>query len=159
MIIEELERFDIENYIQDLEQLINECYKDNKSFLNLLVNIMNFLNDLELFSIFILDEFKQKYIDDDFSIKTKKFNKIKIVYCSSINDKNIREECMKTWTIKGKNITILNEENQNYYFYYTNIYNFYKNNKNQEDKILLQFSFMPKYIFKYKKNNKIKEKL
>lgn len=46
MIIEELERFDIENYIEDLEQLINECYKDNKSFLNLLVNIMNFLNDL-----------------------------------------------------------------------------------------------------------------
>ena len=137
MIIEELERFDIENYIKDLEQLINECYKDNKSFLNLLVNIMNFLNDLELFSIFILDEFKQKYIDDDFSIKTKKFNKIKIVYCSSINDKNIREECMKTWTIKGKNITILNEENQNYYFYYMNIYNFYKNNKNQEDKIVI----------------------
>ena len=159
MIIEELERFDIENYIKDLEQLINECYKDNKSFLNLLVNIMNFLNDLELFSIFVLDEFKQKYIDDDFSIKTKKFNKIKIVYCSSINDKNIREECMKTWTIKGKNITILNEENQNYYFYYTNIYNFYKNNKNQEDKILLQFSFMPKYIFKYKKNNKSSKKL
>ena len=53
----------------------------------------------------------------------KKLDNIKIVQCSSINDKNIRKECIKAWYEKGKNILKLLEDNQEFYFYFENIYN------------------------------------
>ena len=65
-----------------------------------------------------------------------------MVFCSSINDKDIRDECLKTWKKYG-NSTELDEENQNYYFYYAEIYiNVYKENEELNKK----FNGIFKYI-------------
>ena len=166
MIISELERFKITEP-NDFMQLINENYYNDKTGLQLLLKIMEFLNNSliktkklksYLFDyVFILDQFKLKYIEEGFNEigfleKISSLNYIKLVECSSINDKNMREECIKTWQMKGKNILDLTIDNQKYFFYFTNIY---KNivNKDKEDKILKQFRYLPKYIHKFKKYN------
>ena len=83
--------------------------------------------------------------------KLKIFDNIKIVQCSSINDKNIRQECLKTWFIVGKNILYLDKNNQDYYLYFERFY-FSENNMNNDSKniVFKQFDYMPKYINKYK---------
>ena len=152
IIISELQRFDINKYLENFNLLINENYKSNKSYLELLLNIMSFLNnlaELNLSFVFIFDQFKIKYITNGFLEKIKTFDKIKIVQCSSINDKNMREECYKTWFLIGKNIFELTKDNQDYYFYYSQIYN-YKSNKNSENKIFKKLGYLPKYTKKYK---------
>lgn len=110
---------------------------------------MNFLNGLKKKYIFIFDQFKLKYIEDGFMEKIQTFDDIKTVQCSSINDKLIREECIKTWTIKGKNLFELKIDNQDYYFYFSIIYNFFLNNHKSENNIFRQFAYMPKYYKKY----------
>ena len=152
IIIHELERFNIQKNLEELEDLIIKNYEGNVSYLKLILNIMEFLNKLEQKFIFIFDQFKLKYIDVDFMNKIKNFNNIKIVQCSSINDKNIREECIKTWSLKGINITDLNEDIQDYYLYYSKIYIIDKNNYKQKNETLRQFAYMPKYVNKYQKD-------
>jgi len=153
MIISELQRFDISKYLEDLNSLIKKNYNDNNTYLELLLNIMEFLNNLvnlKINFVFILDQFKLKYISDGFFEKIKTFNKIKIVLCSSINDKNMREECYKTWFLIGKNLVKLKKDNQEYYFYFSKIYNYKGINKNSTNKIFKKLGYMPKYVNKYK---------
>ena len=154
IVMSELERFDIEEKLQDFLKVVNESYNDNKSYLNLLLNIMKFLSEFQKKFVFIFDQFKLKYITDNFMEKIKEFDNINIVQCSSINDKNIRKECIKTWYEKGKNILKLLEDNQDFYFYFENIYNCYENNGCENNDIVFrQFDYMPKYINKYKHYN------
>ena len=153
IIISELQRFDISKYLEDLNSLIKKNYYDNNTHLELLLNIMEFLNNfvnLKINFVFIFDQFKHKYIADGFLEKIKTFNKIKIVLCSSINDKNMREECYKTWFLIGKNLVKLKKDNQEYFFYFSKIYNYKKVNKNPENKIFKKLGYMPKYVNKYK---------
>ena len=150
IIMHELERANINNNeLYKLNKLIKESYDTNKSHLKLLLNIIQFLNGLNQIFIFILDQFKMKYVENGFLEKIKEFGNIKIVYCSSINDKWIRDECIKTWTKKGKNLFELKKDNQDYYFYFKIIYNFFLNNNESTNDILRQFAYMPKYIKKY----------
>ena len=75
-----------------------------------------------------------------------------LVQCSSINDKIMREECIKSWLCKGKKLQYLNENNQDYYFYFNSIYNIKKEKhklKENDKKIMCKFSFFPKYIKLY----------
>ena len=150
IIIHELERFNIRDNMKNLEDLIIKNYNENISYLKLLLNVMEFLNKLTINFIFIFDQFKLRYIETGFIEKIKTFINIKIVQCSSINDKNIREECIKTWSLKGKNITILHEDIQDYYLYYSNLYKIDRNNYESNNEILRQFAYMPKYVNKYK---------
>jgi len=153
IIISELQRFDISRYLKELNSLIKKNYNDNNSYLELLLNIMEFLNNLvnlNISFVFIFDQFKLKYIINGFFEKIKTFNKIKIVLCSSINDKNMREECYKTWFLIGKNLVDLEKDNQDYYFYFNKIYNYKKINKNSTNKIFKKLGYMPKYVNKYK---------
>ena len=136
--------------MKNLEDLIIKNYNENISYLKLLLNVMEFLNKLTINFIFIFDQFKLRYIETGFIEKIKTFINIKIVQCSSINDKNIREECIKTWSLKGKNITILHEDIQDYYLYYSNLYKIDRNNYESNNEILRQFAYMPKYVNKYK---------
>ena len=159
MIMSELKRFDVANNLSELNDKIKNCYDDNISLLDLLINIMEFLNQKDLECVFILDQFKPEYINNNFLEKIKNFNKIKIVKCSSINDKNIRKECLNGWMYYGRNFIDLKKENQQYYFYFSKIYNYKFKNKENHENIFRQFSYIPKYIKKYKKaKNKDKTK-
>ena len=155
IILTELERFNIINYLNELNDLIKKNYENNSSYSKLLINIMKYLNNLKeekKIFIFIFDQFKYKYIEDGFFEEIKKMKKIKIVQCSSINDKIMREECIKSWLCKGKKIQYLNDDNQNYYFYFNSIYNV-KNKKlkleEKDKKIMSKFSYFPKYLKLY----------
>ena len=111
---------------------------------------MEYLSQLVgLTIIVILDQFKNKYIINGFIEKIKVYENIKIVLCGSINDKNYREECLKTWSMKGKNILKLTVDIQNYYIYYSSLYNYYNEETND---ILKKLGNLPKYKEMYKAN-------
>ena len=165
IIISELERFDIEGYLEELNLKIQDNYNNNNNYLALLLDIMEFLNNIKSIGktfVFILDQFKSKYINKSFLERIKQFDKIKIVQCSSINDKIIRTECIDTWVHYGYNFIELNKDSQNYYFYYSKIYDLITkikgSNDNDDDEIFRQFSYLPKYVYKYKKEKKTKNK-
>ena len=155
IILTELERFNIINYLGELNDLIKKNYENNSSYSKLLINIMKYLNNLKEEKkkfVFIFDQFKYKYIEDGFLEEIQNMKKIKIVQCSSINDKIMREECIKSWLCKGKKIQYLNDDNQNYYFYFDSIYNLKNKDlklKENDKKIMSKFSFFPKYIKLY----------
>ena len=159
IVISELERFNIlvdkEN---EINGIINKNYYDENSYLILLLNIMEYLSKLNENFVFILDQFKNKYIfEPGFLEKIKSYENIKLVQCSSINNKNIRDECIKTWSLIGKKLLYLEKNNQDYYFYFTKLYNNKK--KNDDSNIIFkQISYIPKYIKKFKKHNYIKSK-
>ena len=151
IIISELQRFTIRKNLDEINKLIQNNYNNNNSYLELLLSIMEFLDkasELEFDFVFAFDQFKSRYIRSGFMETIQKFNKIKIVLCSSINDKNIREECCKTWLIKGKNLYDLKEDNQEYYFYFKKIYNYKEVNKKSLDPKFKMLGYMPKYINK-----------
>ena len=168
IIISELERFAISNRLDQINNLIQTNYNNNNSYLELLLSIMEFLDNtskLQCF-VFAFDQFKLKNIKDGFMEKIKKFKKIKIVLCSSINDKNMRDECYKTWFVKGRNLYDLNEDNQEFFFYFKKIYSFQKYNKNSLFTKFKKLGYIPKYINKYKDYsnedtilNKVKKKI
>jgi len=154
IIINELERIRIENKVDDLNTLIANCYEEQLPSLKLILTIMKFLfiNFKERNFVFILDQYKDKYLIDEFNYKIKAYTNIKLVFCSSINDKKIRIECIKSWIENKKNITDFNEETQEFYFYYSNIYTYKQKKYNNE--LLAQFNYLPKYIKIYEDNNK-----
>ena len=118
-----------------------------------MLNLIEFLSEIEETFVFIFDQFKPKYVNKSFINKIYQFKNIKIVQCSSINDKDIREECIKSWALRGKNVMRLDEDNQDYYLYFGNMYDFKKNidiNIDSNIVIFRQFDYMPKYIKKYK---------
>ena len=155
IIISELERLNfIENdeYSSELITIITDNYEKDIFYLNLLLKIMEYLNKLnDRTFIFIFDQFKKKYLINGFLEKIEEFENIKYVLCSSINDKDLREECLKTWTIKGKNFLILTEEIQDYYLYYSTLYIYY--NDNETNDFFKKMGNLPKYKLMYKENS------
>ena len=156
IIISELERLDLaNNELNELKAIIQDNYSKNKKYLALLLNIVEYLSQIEgLIIIVILDQFKKKYIINSFMEKITAYENIKIVLCGSINDKNYREECLKTWTTKGKNILKLTIDIQNYYIYYSSLYNY---NNEETNNILKKLGNIPKYKEMYKANLKQKK--
>ena len=64
IILTELERFNIINYLDELNDLIKKNYENNSSYSNLLINIMKYLNNIKEEKkkfVFIFDQFKYKY--------------------------------------------------------------------------------------------------
>ena len=152
IIISELERLNNlmrKEHLDELYKIIQDNYKKNNNYCFLLLTIIECLNKNNYQPIvFIFDQYKTKYIIDGFFEKIKEYQNIKYVLCSSINDKNLREECLKTWIIKGKNLLILTEDIQDFYIYYSLLYNFNKNDKVTNNS-LCKFWNLPKYKFKY----------
>ena len=115
-------------FIQKLEK-IDLCQNIFQILLNILDLIISITNK---YIVLILDQFKLDNTNNDNSfvdsIKQMCKNKLKVVYCSSINDNDMRDELIKTF-IKyygNPNSGILSENNQDYYFYYTDLYSPYK---------------------------------
>ena len=77
-----------------------------------------------------------------------------MLICSSTNDHDIREECIKSWKAKIFSIKQYCEKNQNYYFYLSEFFNknenINKTGNNIYNKVLVNFNFIPKYKIKFK---------
>ena len=149
-----MERLGVSEKLNDLYSKIKESYARQLSSLKLILIIMKFLfeNYKNNNFVFIFDQFKEKYIEDGFNNVIFGYTNIKIVLCSSINDKDIRKECIKTWKDNKINITDFNENIQKYYIYYNDIYTFKQ--KKYNSKLLNQFNYLPKYIKIYEDNEK-----
>ena len=75
----------------------------------IIYNILNHIKDQSC--VIIFDQFKIKYISKTYFDKIEeliKTSKLKLILCSSINDKDIRDEVIKTINNFGGNITQLN---------------------------------------------------
>jgi len=165
----------IDNYYKFLEILFEESsrvilsvekqkeFKDEikkinftKSNLYILIQVLKLF--LKLNSgyniILILDQFKKKNIDYDsaFGQQIKELNQednLKIIYCSSINDNNMRDELLPTFIRFQNNLVDLNEETQDYYFYYSGLYE----QKESDNILILLFNNKIKYINMVDENN------
>jgi len=100
-----------------------------QNILQILLEILNLIISITKKNIIlILDQFKLDNINNDnsfiYSIKQMNKNKLKVIYCSSINDNDMRDELIKTFIkYKGNpNSGLLSVDNQDYYFYYTDLY-------------------------------------
>ena len=71
IIMHELERFTIQKELDEINELINNNYKKNKSYFQLLLSIMEFFDKTKKIVIFILDQLKMENIEDGFLEKIK----------------------------------------------------------------------------------------
>ena len=107
----------------------------DKGIFNILIQVLELfleLNDNQSITL-ILDQFKSSNINNDLSFiqKIEELNKeknLKIVYCSTINDNEARDGLMPTFIKYKGNIIELDEENQEFYFYYPELYDIPKSN-------------------------------
>ena len=109
-------------FIQKLEKidLTQNIFKILLEILNL---VMSIIND---YIYLILDQFKPDNINNykEFinSIEEMIKQKLKVIYCSSINDKEMRDELIKSLIKYQGDLKTLSKDNQNYYFYYSQLY-------------------------------------
>ena len=156
----------------DEEQVkeLSSILKTNRilPFFKSLKNIAQFLIKYNIKSIIILDQFKNNTIDKkDYEsllsiIEIQKIKNVKLLICSSTNDKEIRDECIKSWRNKIFSLKQLNAANQKYFFYIDELYNKIKEGDSFYDNVLANFNFIPKYknIFEYlQKEKDVNEKL
>ena len=118
------------NKLDTLNLLIKNCYEKQLHPVKCILIIMEFLfTNFKNFSfVFIFDQYKKKYMIDGFNDATLKLTNIKMVFCSSINDKGIRNECILSWKRNTINISDFDERTQQYYFYFDDIYTYKKKN-------------------------------
>ena len=136
------------------------------SFFFCLKEIVKFLIESKILSVIILDQFKNDSIDKEeydkilSLVSNQKDKYVKLLICSSTNDKEIRDECINSW---GSQIFFLNQfdiKTQKYYFYIDELYNKNDKNNNNEkgntsyNRMLTDFNYIPKYRnkFNYLKN-------
>ena len=150
----------------DDKQIISltSLIKNNRSFsfFNNLKEIIKFLINIQLKSTIILDQFKNNSIDKNeydeiFAlVKKQTIKNVKLLICSSTNDKDIREECIQSWKEKIFSFEQLNENNQEHYFYIGELCNITADGNTSYDKVMKDFNYIPKYKnkFKYLKEGK-----
>ena len=149
LIIYEFGRLEFENeeYLNKFKNFLNtDC--QNKPSIIIIYNILNFMKDQNC--IIIFDQFKIKYIKNinfDKFEELIKSSSLKLILCSSINDKDIRNEVIKTIKYFRGNPKKLNEFSQYYYFYFAEKFFEKKSSDNKLDKIFQFFDFKPKYKF------------
>ena len=148
--------------VNALSSLINK--KAFVSFFSCLKDIIKFLIKYKLLSVIILDQFKYDTIDKQdyndimllISEQKEEKKKVKLLICSSTNDKEIREECIKSWKLKIFFLTQHSIEYQNYYFYISELFVHDAKVNDSYDIVLNNFNYIPKYKnkFKYLKEEK-----
>ena len=133
--------------------LKNEC--QNKSSVIIILNILNEIKNEKY--IIIFDQFKEKYIQKtnfEEIEKLIKTSKLKLIICSSINDKDIRNEVIKTIEYFGGNPKELEQISQYFYFYICQNFFEKKTCDNPELNELFQlFEYKPKYKHLLKASN------
>ena len=127
--------------------------------LKLLLNIIGtILENYKMTIMLIFDQYKEKNYDyynkfnDHINLLKKKYNRLKLVYCSSINDNSIRDGVLETFIKFDGLIEEYNTSTQKYYFYYADIYT-RPEHKNKKT-INWIFNNRQKYISMFKSNEK-----
>ena len=140
--------FEDEKENENFQKFLNlEC--QNKSAMIIIYKILNYIKDQNC--IIIFDQFKMKYISKTIFDKIEKLikiSKLKLILCSSINDKDIKDEVIKTINNFGGNITKLNLYTQDYFFYFSQ--NFFKKEISgncELDELFQLFDYKPKYKY------------
>ena len=123
-----------DNNQKEFRKKIKQITLENSN-LSILIQVLKLF--LELIGdeniILILDQFKNDNINYDVFFKEKigqlnKQNNLKIVYCSSINDNETRDELMQTFVKFKGNLIHLDEKTQEYYFYYSDLFKMERSN-------------------------------
>lgn len=122
LLIYEFGRIKFSNTKQSLsfENIFNDNIK--QPYWKIIEELCLYLKKEHIKATIIFDEYKDKRIHfPSFKNITDFFNTdLKIILCSSINDKEIENEVINTIT-KFKGNPSLNLENQDYYFYYSDL--------------------------------------
>ena len=140
-----------------IAQLSSLLYKNRSlPFFICLKEIIKFLIENKLISVIILDQFKSDYIDkkeyDEILLLISEQNNknVKLLICSSTNDGEIREECIKSWKKKIFKLEHFDKKNQDYYFYIDELYNISERGNTSYEKIMSEFNYIRKYKNKLK---------
>ena len=137
---------------------LSSLIKNNRffSFFLCLKKIVNFLINNGILSAIILDQFKYDSIDEEkyneisLLISKQEVKKVKLIICSSTNDKEIRNECIKSWKDKIFFLRQHNENTQYHYFYIDELCEENEKGNNFYGLILDSFNYIPKYKNKFK---------
>ena len=132
---------------------------------NIIKQIFDFFMQYNI--IIIFDQFKKQYIDftifDYMDKKLKEKPLIKIIISSSINDKDLRPEVIKSIEILKGLPEDLFRENQDYYYYFGNLATLEDLKKisksSDNDSYYLKFNYFDKYKFKIDKSKNKNEEL
>jgi hypothetical protein len=157
ILMEEFSNVD-KNLYPQIQEILNNNYFQDLTYMEAIVNIINFFSSNQIRAIFVFDQHKKKYYLKQEFLYDKIINSkecIKLVFCSSINDHNIRDECCKAWnSFIWTNEIGLNENTQEYYFYYDKLY---EKTNDKNDKLAKKFNGLSKYMKYYKdlKHNNI----
>ena len=140
--------FDNDNCIETFNKKI-KLINLKKNNLQILIEVIEILLDLVNYTniVLILDQYKKSNIEYEsfFNENIENLNKTKnlrIVYCSSINDNEIRDNLMPSFKKMQNKSFSWNERTQDYYFYFIELYR--KNKSN--DILYILFNNKVKYI-------------
>ena len=155
MIVTECGRLNLQQ--EDIDEL-NKFIQENKllKYFDFFYNFLKKLSEISIKKeeriILMFDQFKKKNYESlpEFESMIERIlfaNKnMKVVYCSSINNDNIREEILKNPDLTEIYLT---QNSENYYFYYPKIYDIKIKDSNP---LYEMFNYLPKYIFLLKQN-------
>ena len=160
MIISECSRLGLdEDMISNLNKEIQKI-KTNTVILEFLLKVIEQILKYELPKlILILDQFKKENYESFPNFKNDIENLInenpilKVIYCASINDNELRDEVLHSFIRYNGLIKKYEESSQDFFFYYTELYKPKIKNKNT---INWLFNNKPKYISFF--NNKFQNK-
>lgn len=154
VIINECSRLDLKNEdIDNLNKFIEENINlDSFTFLyNFLVKLSDISSIEQTKIVMVFDQFKKKNFNslpnfenliEDILIKNKL---MKVIYCCSINDYEIKTEFLKNPDLAE---TILTMSTQYYFFYYSKLYEIKIDDKNPLNEL---FGSFQKYLYIFKK--------
>ena len=130
-----------------IKLLKEECRNQNPW--DIILNVIKFI--LETSNIIIFDQFKKSYLPGNTYNQIEdyvKSSKLQLIFCSSINNKDIRDEVIKTIERYKGNPPQLDDKSQYYYFYfYINFFNKKVEKDNKLNPLFELFDYRPKYKY------------
>ena len=162
IIISELSRLSLkEDSINKLNTNFKKKVNTKENIFIILLNILDNIPYNEIGClILILDQYKNENFDKcpdfmkDIDKLMEKYNNLKIITCSSINDNTIRDEVLESLQNNNGNPKY-EKKTQNCLFYYGNLYELEASNQNS---INYLFENKQKYLFLFRTKEKEKSK-
>jgi len=138
-----------EKVSKETKEKLEKKYYSDCTPLDAIIDLMKYFENIKMDVMLVFDQHKMEYYPgSSYNTLIKSENNIKLVFCGSINDNNMREECVKTWDkYNGNHPQILDSENQEYFFYYGKLY---EKEIDKNNKIERMFKGVTKYINYYK---------
>ena len=138
-----------------IDEIKKKSFKDmlkenrNNNPWEFILNVIKFISNF--FNIIIFDQYKKSYFPTNIYTQIEdnvKNSKIKLIVCSSINNKDIRDEVIKTFEHYKGNPKGLDDKSQYFYFYfYIIFFNKKVENVNNLNPLFELFDYRPKYKY------------